>query len=110
MSAGGGLKLFLLCATPPTFLNGFQLNFHRSIVMKCPGAYCRGLTTGSRSRSLLLKIEIQTLLNYLSLLLPIDSKLGVLVAYIKRQLGFATQASVIKVKVTVAKNRNSVSA
>jgi hypothetical protein len=42
------------------------------------------------------------------LLRPIDSKLGVWGAYIKRQLGVATQVSVIKVKVTVAKNRNSV--
>jgi hypothetical protein len=57
----------------------------------------------------LLKIEIQFLLNKLSLLWPIDFKLGVWVAYIKRQLGIATQLSVIKVKVTVAKNRNSVS-
>ncbi len=68
------------------------------------------MTIGSRSRSLLLKIEIQFPLNNLSLLWPIDSKLGVWVAYIKRQLGIATQMSVIKVKVTVAKNRNSVSA
>jgi hypothetical protein len=45
----------------------------------------------------------------LSLLWPIDSKLGVWVAYIKMQLGIATQVSVIKVKVTVAKNRNLVS-
>jgi hypothetical protein len=56
----------------------------------------------------LLNIEIQSLLNYLSLLRPIDSKLGVWVAYIKWQLGVATQVSVIKVKVTVAKKRNSV--
>jgi hypothetical protein len=58
----------------------------------------------------LLKIEIQFPLNNLSLLWPIDPKLGVWVAYIKRQLVIATQVSVIKVKVTVAKNRNSVSA
>jgi hypothetical protein len=44
----------------------------------------------------------------LNLLWPIDAKLGVWVAFIKRLLGFATQVSVIKVKVTVAKNRNSV--
>jgi hypothetical protein len=56
----------------------------------------------------LLKIEIQFPLNNLSLLWPIDAKLGVWVAYIKRQLGIATQMSVIKVKVTDAKNRNSV--
>jgi hypothetical protein len=56
----------------------------------------------------LLKIEIQFPLNNLSLLWAIDAKLGVYVAYIKRQLGIATQLSVIKVKVTVAKNRNSV--
>ena len=36
-----------------------------------------------------------------------DTKFDVWVAYIKRQLGIRTQVSVIKVKVTVAKNRNS---
>jgi len=46
----------------------------------------------------------------LSLLWPIDTKLAVWVAYIKTQLGIATQVYVIKVKVTVTKNRNSVSA
>jgi hypothetical protein len=55
-----------------------------------------------------LKIEIQFPLNNLSLFWHIDSKLGVWVAYIKKQLGIATQVSVINVKVTVAKNRNSV--
>jgi len=35
-----------------------------------------------------------------SLLWPIDTKLAVWVAYIKTQLGIATQVSVIKVKVT----------
>jgi len=58
----------------------------------------------------LLKIEIQFLLNNLSLLLPIDTKPTVWVAYIKTQLGIATQVSVVKVKVTVTKNRNLVSA
>ena len=48
------------------------------------------------------------LLNNLSLLWPIDTKLGVRVAYIKMQLGIATQVYVIKVKVTVTKNINSV--
>jgi len=48
------------------------------------------------------------LLNNFSLLWPIDTKLGVWVAYIKTQLGIATQVYVIKV--TVTKNRNSVSA
>jgi len=47
-------------------------------------------------------------LNNLSLLWPIDTKLAVWVAYIQRQLGIATQVSVIKVKVTVTK-KNSVS-
>jgi len=42
------------------------------------------------------------------LLWPIDTKLAVWVAYIKAQLGILTQVSVIKVKVTVTKNRNSV--
>ena len=45
-------------------------------------------------------------LNYFSLLWLIDTKLAVWVAYIKTQLGIATQVSVIKVKVTVTKNRN----
>jgi len=54
------------------------------------------------------KIEMQFLLNNLSLLWPIDTKLAVWVAYIKTQLGIATQVYVIKVKVTVTKNRNSV--
>jgi len=44
------------------------------------------------------------------LLWPIDTKLAVWVDYIKTQLRIATQVSVIKVKVTVTKNRNSVSA
>ena len=61
------------------------------------------------SRSLLLKIEIQFPLNNFSLIRPIDTKLAVWVAYIKTQLGIATQVSVTKVKVTVTKNRDSVS-
>jgi len=58
--------------------------------------------------SLFLKIEIQFPLNNFSLLWLIDTKLAVCVAYIKTQLGIATQVSVIKVKVTVTKHRNSV--
>ena len=50
------------------------------------------------------------LLNNFSLLWPIDTKLAVWVANIKTQLGIATLVYVIKVKVTVTKNRNSVSA
>jgi len=46
----------------------------------------------------------------LSLLWPIDTKLGVWVADVKRQLGIVTQVSVVKVKVTLAKNRKSISA
>jgi len=42
-------------------------------------------------------------LKSLSLLWPIDSKLGVWVVYVKRQLRNFTQVSLIKVKVTVAK-------
>jgi len=49
-------------------------------------------------------------LNNLSLLWPFDTKLAVWGAYIKTQLGIATQVSVIKVKVTVTKIRNSGSA
>jgi len=55
-------------------------------------------------------MEIQFLLNNFSLLWPVDTKHGVWVAYVKMQLGIATQVYVIKVKVTVTKNRNSVSA
>ena len=47
------------------------------------------------------KKEIQFPLNNLSLLWPIGTKLAVWAAYIKTQLGIATQLSVIKVKVTV---------
>jgi len=61
----------------------------------------------SRSRSLLLKIEIQFPLNNFSLLWHIDTKLAVWVAYIKTQLGIASQVSVIKVKVTVTKKKFS---
>jgi len=64
----------------------------------------------SRSMSLLLKIEIQFPLNNFHLLWPFDTKLGLWVAYIKALLWIATQVYVIKVKVTVTKNRNSVSA
>jgi hypothetical protein len=39
-------------------------------------------------------------LNNLSLLWPIDAKLGVWLAHIKRHLDIATQVSVIKVNVT----------
>ena len=57
----------------------------------------------NKLRSLFLKKEIQFPLNNLNLLW-----LGVWVAYIKTQLGIATQVSVITVKVTVTENRNSV--
>jgi hypothetical protein len=59
----------------------------------------------------LLKKEIQFPFNNLSLLWPIDSKLGIWVTYIMMQLGIIdTQVSVMKVKVTVAKKRNTGSA
>ena len=48
--------------------------------------------------------------NNFSLLWTIDTKLAVWVAYIKAQLWIATEVCLIKVKVTVTKNRNSVSA
>jgi hypothetical protein len=57
--------------------------------------------------SILLKIEIQSLHNVLSLLRPIDTRFSMWVAYIKTQLGIATQVSVNKVNVTVGKKRNS---
>ena len=55
-------------------------------------------------------VKLRFPLKNFSLLWPIHTKLAVQVAFIKRQLGIATQVSVIKVKVTVTKNRNSVSA
>jgi len=58
--------------------------------------------------SLLLIIENLFPVNNLSLLRPIDAILCVLIVYAKRQPGIATQMFVIKVKVTVAKNRKQV--
>jgi len=55
-------------------------------------------------------VKLRFPLNNFCLLWPIDTKLAVWVAYIKRQRGIATQVSGIKVKVTITKNRNSVSA
>jgi len=49
------------------------------------------------------KIEIQFSLNNFSLLWPFNITLAEWVAYIKTQLGMATQVSVIKAKVTVIK-------
>jgi len=46
----------------------------------------------------------------MSLLWPIDTKLSLWVADVKRQPGIATQVSEVKVKVTVAKNKKPVSA
>ena len=55
-------------------------------------------------------VKLRFPLNNFCLLWPIDTKLAVWLAYIKTQLGIATQVFEIKVKVTVTKNRNSVSA
>ena len=44
-------------------------------------------------------------LKNLIFLWPIDTKLGVWVAYVKRQFEIATQVSVIEVKVSVTKNQ-----
>ena len=69
------------------------------------------LANGGRAGCRILNgVKLWFPLNNISLLWLIDTKLGVWVAYNKRQLGIATQVSVIKVKVTVTKNRNSVSA
>jgi len=57
--------------------------------------------------SLLLKIEIQFSLYNLRFLWSIDAILVFWVAYIKRQLGIATQVAVIKIKVTIAKIKNN---
>jgi len=48
-------------------------------------------------------VKLRFPLNNFSLIWHIDTKLAVWVAYIKRQLGIATQVSVIEVKVTVTK-------
>ena len=69
-----------------------------------PG-YCNAEVGGGRAG-----VSFCFRLNNFNLLWPIDNKLAVWVAYIKRQLGIATKVSVIKVKVTVTKNGNSVSA
>jgi len=66
--------------------------------------YCNAEVGGGRAG-----VNFWFPVNNFSLLWPIDTKLAVWVAYIKAQLGVATQVSVIKVKVTVTKNRNSVS-
>jgi hypothetical protein len=58
-------------------------------------------------RLLLLKIEIQFQLNKLSLFWPIDFKLGVWVAYIKWQLGIATQVSLLKIEIKFLLNNLS---
>ena len=55
-------------------------------------------------------IKLRFPLNNFSLRWPIDTNLAVCVAYIKTQLSIDIQVSVIKVKVTFTKNRNSVSA
>ena len=67
--------------------------------------YCNAEVGGGQSG-----VNFWFRLNNFSLLWPIDTKLAVWVAYIKTQLRIATQVYVIKVKVTVTKNRNSVSA
>ena len=53
---------------------------------------------------------MQIPLNNFILFCPIDFKLGIWVTYVKIKLEINTQVSLIKVKVSVAKNRNSVSA
>ena len=76
-------------------------SLHQDTAWGCyPGVFDQG------QGQLLLKIDIQYPLNNFNLFWPIDTKLAVWVAYIKRQLGIATQVSLVKV--TVTKNRNSV--
>ena len=72
--------------------------------------YCNTEVGGRVCRQARTGVNFWFLLSNFSLIWPIDTKLGVWVAYIKRHLGIANQVSVIKVKVTVTKNRNSVSA
>jgi len=54
------------------------------------------------------KIEKQLPLNNISLPLVINAERCIWVAFSQGQLGIATQMSLVKVKVTVAKNRNTV--
>ena len=83
-------------------------DFFNQVLNKKP-SYCNAEVGGRRAGGRV-GVKFWFPVNNLSLLWPIDTKLAVWVAYIKRQLGIATQVSVIKVKVTVTKNRNSVSA
>jgi len=62
-----------------------------------------GRAVGRAGGRILNGVKLRFPLNNFSLLWPIDTKLAVWVAYIKRQLVIATQVSVIKVKVTVTK-------
>jgi len=73
-------------------------SLHQVAAWDCnPGVFDQG------QGLLLLKIEIQFPLNNFSLLWPIDTKLALMVAYIKTQIVIATPVAVIKVKVTVTK-------
>ena len=69
-----------------------------------------GGRAGGLGRRTLNGVKLRFSLNNFSLLWPIDTKIAVWVAYIKRQIGIANQVSVIIVHVTVTKNRHSVSA
>ena len=80
------------------------------VIRLANGRRLGGRLGGRAYRRILNGVKLRFPLNNLSLLWPIDTKLAVWVAFIKRQLGIVTQVSVIKVKVTVTKNRNSVSA
>ena len=77
-------------------------SLHQGAALDCYPGVC------DQGQGHLLKTEIQFSLNNISLFWLIDTKLGVWVAYIKTQLGIVTLVYVIKVKVTVTKNRNSV--
>ena len=81
------------------------------LVMRLVNGGRAGRRLGEQSCGCILKrIKLKFPLNNFSLLWPTDTKLGVWVAYTKTQLEIATQVPVIKVKVTVTKNINSVSA
>jgi len=81
-------KLFVEVLSHSNFKPGFQ---------RKPG-YCNAEVGGGR-----VVVNFWFPLNNFSLLWFIDTKLAVWVAYIKRQLGMATQVSVINVKVIVNK-------
>ena len=72
------------------------------------GSWAGGRAGGQAVARILNGVKLRFPLNNFHLIWPFDTKLAVWVTYIQMQLGIATQVSVIKVNVTVTKNRISV--